>query len=459
MKKRILLIMLAFMLIAASISACGQASDTTKTTGSTTNATSNPSENSDSSGSTANTSNDLYSGEKVNLKMMVWNQVEAYETLNQKLFEHFPEIKSKVDIEVVVGGDGDKGVAEKLRLLLASNEQLPDMVRLNYTQFYEFATYDLLYDMSDAVSVYKDDIFDKVLDLMTYEGKILCLPQEVKPKIWYYRKDIFDECSIKVDEIKTVEDFIEAAGIIYKKTGKYIENYMPPENAYDLFMLLSGNGGRLSDENGNFICASDENVKRAFEIIKSYNDSGYFAPISEWSADWQAAFSQEILVSQLIASWMKQHLIQWVPEQAGKWVCALWPEEIRYGSDGGMGMWVVLKDSKTPSLSADILAKYSFDKDYRKEVFRYNGIIPPLKSAQNDPDYYVHDYFGEDLARVYFEALDYLAVYPYTPTQSMQQTIIMQYLDEYVNGNMTVEDALEAAQNDMINQIGNAWNQ
>lgn len=450
MKKRILVTLFVVIFAVSTITACSPSTSPKRVDNTELSGTNGPPDS---------TSNDLYSGEKVNMKMMVWNSVEVYEHLNQEMFDYFPEMKSKVDFEVVVGGDGDKGVAEKLRLLLASGEQLPDFVRLNYTQFFEFATHDLLYDMSNEVSKYKDDIFAPVLDLMTYENEVLCLPQEVKPKIWYYRSDIFEECGINVEDVKTVEDYIQTAKIVYEKTGKYIENYMPPENAYDLYMLLSGNGGRLSDDDGNFNFANDDNVKRAFEIIKSYNDSGYFAPISEWSADWQAAFADEILVGQLIASWMKQHLISWVPEQAGKWSCALWPEEIRYGSDAGMGIWVVFKDSKTPELAADIITKYSFEQDFRKEVFNYVGIIPPLKSAMEDPDYYVHDFFGEALARVNFEAMEYLDVYPYTPTQSMQQTIIMQYLDEYVNGNLTVEEALLAAQNDMIVQIGNAWEQ
>ena len=403
---------------------------------------------------------DLYAGDHVSLQMMVWNSSDTYIATNEMLLTQFPEMAEKLDIEVIIGGNGDAGIAQKLRLLLASGEKMPDLVRLNYTQFEEFASAGLLYDMSDAIAPYVDDIVPSVLSLMTYkDGGVYCLPQEVKPKIWYYRKDIFDAAGVDPTQVKTVADYIDAARKVNEMfPDKYIENYLPPANAYDLTMLLSGNGGRFTDENGDFVIASDENVKKAFETLKEYNDSGYFAPISEWSADWQAAFTSETLVSQLIGSWMKQHLIAWCPEQAGKWACALWPEEIRDGSEAGMGIWVIMKNSDNPELSADLLAKYSFDPEFRKQVYAYNGIIPPLESVKTDQVYLEpNPFFGETLVPVTFEALEYLKVYPYTPTFSAEQTIVMQYLNEYLSGNLTVDEALQKAQDDLINQIGNAF--
>lgn len=60
-------------------------------------------------------------------------------------------------------------------------------------------------------------------------------------------------------------------------------------------------------------------------------------------------------------------------------------------------------------------------------------------------------------ANVYFEAMETLEAYPYTPTFSTEQTIVMNYLNEYVTGNLDLETALNNAQNDLINQIGNAY--
>lgn len=401
----------------------------------------------------------LYEGDPVTMEMAVWQSVEMYEEINDALFEQFPEIDDKVDIEVVIEGDGDAGVAQKLRLLLASGEPLPDLVRLNYTQFAEFQSAGLLYDLSAAVEPYKDQIIPAVFDLMTGEdGGVYCLPQEVKPKIWYYRNDVFAEAGVNPEDVHTVDELIEAAKKVHDTTGTYIENYATPMNAYDLTMLLSGNGGRFADEEGNFDgLASNEGVRSAFETLKKLVDSGAFAPIVEWQTDWEAAFPDGTLSSQLIGAWMKQHLINWCPDQAGKWSCALWPDEIRAGSEACMGIWVVFKDAPHAELAADLLAKYSFDPVFRKSVYTITGIIPPLESAKTDEFYATHDYFGPDLRDKYFEAMEYLAAYPYTPTFSAEQTIVMSYLDQYLEGSLSLDDALNGAQADLINQIGNAY--
>lgn len=401
---------------------------------------------------------DLYAGDRVTMEMAVWNSVETYEKLNVELIAAFPEMADKLDIEVVIEGDGDAGVAEKMRLLLASGEPLPDMVRLNYTQYEEFRSADLLYDLSDAIAPYKEEIIPAVLEMMTGEdGGVYCMPQEVKPKIWYYRTDVFEKAGVNPEDVNTVDELIEAAKKVNEATGTFIENYIPPFNAYDLVMLLSGNGGKFYDEKGDFTIASDAGVRTAFETLKKYYDSGAFSSIVEWSADWQAGFISGALSSQLIGAWMKQHLINWCPDQAGLWSCALWPEEIRSGSEAGMGIWVVFKGAANPELAADVLAKYSFDPNFRKTVYAMNGIIPPLESAKTDDFYATHAYFGTALRDVYFEAMETLAAYPYTPTFSAEQKIVVNYLNEYVNGNMTLDDALNASQSDLINQIGNVF--
>ena len=142
--------------------------------------------------------------DKIDMTMMVWGNVDDYIPSNEVLMEKFPELAEKINLNVELGGSGDSDVAEKLRLMLASGEELPDLVRLNYTQFPEFAEAGVLYDLSDAIAPYEDDIIDAAKTLMTYDGSYYAVPQEVKPKVWLYRKDIFDDCGVNPDEIKTV---------------------------------------------------------------------------------------------------------------------------------------------------------------------------------------------------------------------------------------------------------------
>lgn len=401
-----------------------------------------------------------YEGEQITLQMMVFGATEVYENINEKLMELYPEIAEKVKIEVVLGGSGDFDVAQKLRLSLAAGETLPDMVRLNYTQLAEFAEAGVLMEIAPYVAPYEDNIIDGAKELMQYNGTYYAFPREVKPKMWFYRVDIFEECGIDVNEVKTVEDFI-AAGEKIQETypNANMENYNVPSQQYDLMMLLSGNGGRFCDEEGNYIIASNDGVREAFETIKQIHDSPVNSSVLDFSADWAPAFANGDLVSQLMAGWFRQDLMNFgIEELTGKIGVTLWPEEIRQGSEAGGAIWVVPEDCAYKEIAAELLGLLSLEDAPTKEIYKLSTIIPPLKSAIDDPFYNEpHPYYAGNVAQVNFEAMDYLQVYPYTPASSQEITIVKQYLDEYLSGNMDLDTALQAAQDDLINQIGNPY--
>ncbi|MDY3920122.1 MAG: extracellular solute-binding protein [Candidatus Limivivens sp.] len=394
--------------------------------------------------------------EKTVLRQMVWGSIDDYIPNNDIFLANSPEYADTVELSVELGGSGDADVAERFRLMLASGEELPDLIRLNYTQFAEFAAAGVLYDLGDAVAPYEDDIIDAAREIMMYDGTYYAAIHEIKPKIWFYRSDIFAECGIDVAEVKTLDDFIAAAQTVSEKyPDSYLENYGTPLNNYDLTMMLCATGGTFCDEEGNYHCASDEGVRQAFENLKKLKDSKAFSDIVEWSADWQAAFSDDTLISQLLGGWMKDHLINWTPENAGKWAVAPWPEEIAAGSESGGGIWVIPKDAPHAELAAEVLAKYTCDAEIQKAIYDRTGKIPPLKSAAEDEHYLNSDYFGDMSG--YFAALEKFSVYPYNPSSSQELTIIGDYLTQYLDGAMDLDTALENADADMKNQIGNPY--
>ncbi|MBQ7372836.1 MAG: extracellular solute-binding protein [Blautia sp.] len=401
---------------------------------------------------------DLYEGDPITVRMMVWGNAEDYTKPNEALFNRFPEIAEKVNVEVELGGGGDADVAEKLRLMLASGEELPDLIRLNYTQFPEYADAGILYDLTDAIAPYEDDIMDAAKDIMKWDDTYYAVIHEIKPKVWFYRTDMFEEAGIDPAEITTVDEFIEAGRKFHEVfPDSYIENYGTPLSEYDIMMMMEAVDGTFCDEDGNYHMATDEGVRKAFEILKKLHDAddAFSTDIVEWTADWQADFANDVLASQLIGGWMKDHLMNWTPENAGKWAMATWPEEIRPGSEAGGGIWVVPKNAPHAELAADMIAKFAFDPDVRKDVYEVAGKIPPLKSAAEDEFYTTSPYFGDTSA--YFEAMETFRVYPYNPSSTREKTIANQYLTEYLSGTMDLDAALAAADADLENQIGNPY--
>ncbi len=406
-------------------------------------------------------SDQVWSGDPVSLKMMVFPATENYQKINDQFLAANPEIDKKVDINVELGGSGDGDVATKLRLLLASRQELPNLIRLNYTQLPEFAEAGVLEPVKDYIAPYEDNIIDAAKSVMKYNDEYYAFPREIKPKVWFYRADIFKECGIDPYQVKTIDDYIAAGKKIQEKYPKAcMENYNAPSQAYDLMMMMSGTeNGRFCDKDGNYNFADNADVKLTFERIKKIKESGVNSSVMEWSADWAPAFSSGEIVSQLMGGWFKTDFMNFkLEDQKGKWAIAPWPEEIRQGSDAGGAIWVIPAESKNKEVSGSYISKLCFDNDAAKIVYDVTGIIPALKSAQEDPYFNApHAYYASSLGPVNFEAMSYLKVYPYTPASSQEITIATQYLDEYIRGKMTVDEALKAAQADMISQIGNPY--
>lgn len=458
MKKALLI----FLLIVVSMSlfaGCGSSKESV-----TAGASSSEAVNTSSGGSMESTAdNKIWSGDPIALKMMVFPATENYQKINERFLSANPEIDKKVDIEVELGGSGDGDVATKLRLLLASGQDLPNLIRLNYTQLPEFVEAGVLEPIKNYVLPYEDNIIDAAKSVMQYNGEYFAFPREIKPKVWFYRADIFKECGIDPYQVKTIDDFIAAGKKIQEKYPKAcMENYNVPTQPtpYDLMMLLSGTeNGRFCDEDGNYNFIDNADVKLTFERIKKIKESGVNSTVAEWSADWAPAFSSGELVSQLMGGWFKTDFMNFkLEDQRGKWAIAPWPEEIRQGSDSGGAIWVIPADSKNKDVAGSFIAKLCFDDGAAKIIYDVTGVIPALKSAKDDPYFNSpHNYYSGSLGPVNFEAMSYLKVYPYTPASSQEITIALQYLNEYLSGTMTLEKALKAAQDDMINQIGNPY--
>ena len=145
----------------------------------------------ENAGAAAVSSGNVWDGDPVTLTMMVFPTTANYENINAEFLAANPEIDRKVDVEVVLGGSGDGDVAQKLRLALAAGQDVPDLIRLNYTQLPEFVEAGVLEPIGAYVEPYEDDIIEAAKGVMQYKGEYYAFPREIKPKVWFYRADIF----------------------------------------------------------------------------------------------------------------------------------------------------------------------------------------------------------------------------------------------------------------------------
>ena len=94
-------------------------------------------------------------------------------------------------------------------------------------------------------------------------------------------------------------------------------------------------------------------------------------------------------------------------------------------------------------------------------MFKMTGSLPQNTKALEDEALFAEQakgYFGDTFVNAQKAAFDKYAIFDYSPNASAEQTIVMEYFTKAIYGQMSIDDALNAAQNDLQIMIGNAFN-
>lgn len=377
-----------------------------------------------------------------------------------------PEWADKVEIEYLSSGEHDTDNTEKFRLQITSGE-MPDVILLQYSQALEFAAQDgILIDIGDYVSPYVDKLVDGVTDVMQCDGRYVGYPDELKGQVYFYRSDIFEECGVDPTQWKTVDDMIAGGKKIQEKyPNSYIENYTAtPVFENDPLIFLSSTDGNYQDEDGNYDCETDEGVRKAFEQMKKLYDSGVVSTdIVEWSTDWSTAFTDNTLVGQRIGTWFKKRIMEFAPEQKGLWKSCLLPDEIREGTDGYAAIFCITSACENPDLVGEYLSEVYFNEEAQKDYYLSEYMKTPLlKSLQQDEDFLAsldNDYFDVSVIQTELASYGVLKPYGYSYNTTAENSIVSQgALSKYLSGELDIDAALKLADEELTNQIGNAYN-
>jgi ABC-type glycerol-3-phosphate transport system substrate-binding protein len=297
-----------------------------------------------------------------------------------------------------------------------------------------------------------------------YNGKSFAFPNGFNAKLWFYRKDIFDQAGVDPTKVKNLDDFIAAGKAIQKINPKYKMWTLGASNPmYQYMMELSGTSARFADENGKFLLTSDPNFRKVLEVNKRLLDEGIVSNIDEWTPDWERAFADEIYVSYLNCNWLvaSQFIPKYAPDQAKKWHVTQWPSLIGEvgGSEAGGAIYTIPIYSKESDLAKEYLSLRIFNKEGWFANQKYGGAaIPMMRSWSSDPRSHTeHFYVAGDYTGELMKSMETFKIFPWDPAAALELAIVNPYFDAAINGRTSIDEALSKAQADMENQIGNPW--
>ena len=351
------------------------------------------------------------------------------------------------DIEVVldVAGYGDHHT--KLLTQLAGGKGVPDVTALEIGYISQFAAKGGLVDIGQ--SPYNAKMYENLFvpyawfQSNTADGRLIALPSDIAPATMFWRRDVFADRGVSIDNIKTWDDYIEAGKkFTYDADGDGKVDHWLLANVADLAMILWGGHTYFFDEQGNCVVDNERFVK-AFTIAKKIRDAGMDAQIGAWTNEWYEAFKQGTVATEINGVWMLGHFKNWIaPDTTGKWGAAQLPEGI-FTHRGGT--WYAIPQASEHKEEAWKLIKF-LTTNYATQLraFEVTGAFPAVKDVWEDPIFEEPvTFLNDQKARLLWkEVVSHIVGVPTNTNDALAFEIVNDALSQVLNEGCPINEAL-----------------
>ena len=407
-------------------------------------------------------------GGRTSLDMWVFAELHAtyYEQMAKLWNEENPD--RPIDLEVTVYPYED--MHNKLLLAANSGSGLPDVVDIEVNQFSNFVAEDgrtPLSDMTEAAEPYRDDIVQARLDLYTRDGVVLGFPTHVGAFVAFYNTRLLEKAGIDYTTIKTWQDFQEAGAAYNKATGRA---FGVASTGVDMVepLMIAQLGGNFFAEDGSVAVNSPE-VVEALELEQTMQEAGAISTIPGGSPDAEEAYgaiNNGDYAAIVYPAWYTSRFVDYMPDLAGD--IAIAPAPVAEGAEvatiGGGGTGTAVPEaSPDKDIAQEWLAFAKLSPEANIAVWEVLGFDPVNMSIWEDkqvthnPKNRFNKYFQTNLFDVlnqykgdigHFESF----TNPNLPEVDDQMTTVT-YTEIFENG-VPAKDALDQAQSDLENQLG-----
>jgi lactose/L-arabinose transport system substrate-binding protein len=264
-----------------------------------------------------------------------------------------------------------------------------------------------------------------------------------------------EQAGLEVSDFNDItwERFFELGRQVKQRTGVTMLSTDPTSPDLICIMLQSANTW-FFDAQGKTDIRNNAVLKRALELFAEGLQSGVVMQVSDWNA-YIASLNNGTVASTIQGAWIVGS-ISAEASQSGKWAVVNTPRlsmnnAANYSSNGGSG-WMVLANSKNPDAAMDFL-----DKTFAGSVPFYETILPSsgaistwLPAASSSVYSRPIQFFGGQ--KIYEDLVNYAGKVPmvkYGIYNYEARAAVSRNLTDIVQGRMTVDAALDAAQREL----------
>ncbi|AZO94289.1 extracellular solute-binding protein [Halocella sp. SP3-1] len=311
------------------------------------------------------------------------DQDSGFEDILDQFHAEYPDI----EVELVTNGFADHH--KTLLTQIAAGAEVPDVTTIEIAYIANFVAnggfVNLLEEPYNA-GQFKDNIVSyKWSQGTTNDGRLIAFPSDIAPGTIYYRRDILADLGYKIEDMKTLEDWL-VAGLKFAKDldGDGVNDRWLLADATDIFFMIARSGKELYfNEDGKSIVDSARFIK-AFRAAKMVREKGLDARIGAWTNEWYSTFKNGTVLIQPCGAWLGGHIRNWIAtDTAGNWGVSNLPDEM-YVNWGGSFLAIPEK-AKHKEEAWEFIKFVATRKDTQLAQFKASNIFPSWMPAFDDP--------------------------------------------------------------------------
>ena len=223
------------------------------------------------------------SDQSVTLRFMWWGSDSRHQaTLG--VIRQYEELHPNVKIEAEYGGYD--GYFEKLATQL-SGGTAPDIIQYNANSISDLmAIGDIFVDLRNYSDVLDTTTFDEgfLKSFSYWGGKMIALPTGINSGIWLVNTALLDEAGLKVEDIKTWDDFI-AAGIALHEynSNYYLFNFDIDTLGKELLgsIMAQLTGKDLINKETMTVNFTEQDLLKVFKLFRSMYENNVLEPAED----------------------------------------------------------------------------------------------------------------------------------------------------------------------------------
>ena len=398
------------------------------------------------------------SDKKIELTVWSWDStlprtVKGFEAKN-------PNIKVKV-----TNAGTNKDEYNALSNAIEAGSGAPDIAQIEYYALPEYVIRGHLENLSDlGASDFKDFYTPGTWSSVSINDGVYALPMDSGPMAFFYNKEVFDKAGVDAEQIKTWDQYYDAAKKIHALGDNYyITSDTGDAGFFDSMTWLAGATPFETSKDGETVTINltgDKNVKTFTDFWQKLLDEGLLdTKTAGWSEDWFKGMVDGTIASLFTGAWMPANLANSAADGAGKWRVTQMPtaDGSTTNSENGGSSLAVLASTKKADAAYQFIEYANHGDGVATRVA--GGAFPADKASMEsdsfkntttvknadgeDVDYFGGQKYNEVLAQA---AENVSSDYQFLPYEVKARTIFGDYLGKSYTGDQKLTDGIAAWQ-------------